>query len=194
MSARKSCPQTENPLSQNKILVVDDEQSMCQFLAIMLRRENYLVTAVTQGSEALEKMREEEFDVVITDIKMPEMDGLEVLSAVKKIDPNIPVIIMTAFASQRSAIEAVNRGAFQYLEKNAKNDDIKMVVKNALEMRKVRTENVYLKRQLRKSHEEREIIADQRIRDADIWRASVRPRLLAKWKASGEKLEESRSE
>src|SRR5205814_8016794 len=100
-------------MPQNKILVVDDEQSMCQFLALMLRREGYLVTAVTRGQEALEKVREEEFDVVITDIKMPEMDGLEVLSGVKKVDPTIPVVIMTAFASQRSAIEAVNRGAFQ---------------------------------------------------------------------------------
>ncbi|HVP39901.1 MAG TPA: sigma-54 dependent transcriptional regulator [Candidatus Saccharimonadales bacterium] len=145
-------------MAQNKILVVDDEQSMCQFLALMLRRDGYLVTPVTSGQEALDKLREEEFDVVITDIKMPEMDGLEVLSSVKKLDPGIPVIILTAFASQRSAIEAVNRGAFQYLEKNAKNDDIKMVVKSALEMRRVRSENSFLKRQLRKSHEEREII------------------------------------
>jgi DNA-binding NtrC family response regulator len=145
-------------MAQNKILVVDDEQSMCQFLALMLRREGYLVTAVNRGQEALDLLREEEFDVVITDIKMPEMDGLEVLTNVKKLDPGLPVIILTAFASQRSAIEAVNRGAFQYLEKNAKNDDIKMVVKSALEMRRVRSENTFLKRQLRKSHEEREII------------------------------------
>ncbi|MBI5835648.1 MAG: sigma-54-dependent Fis family transcriptional regulator [Candidatus Eisenbacteria bacterium] len=145
-------------MPQNKILVVDDEQSMCQFLSLMLRREGYLVTAVNRGQEALEKLKEEEFDVVITDIKMPEMDGLEVLTSVKKHDPGIPVIILTAFASQRSAIEAVNRGAFQYLEKNAKNDDIKMVVKSALEMRKVRSENTFLKRQLRRTHEEREII------------------------------------
>jgi DNA-binding NtrC family response regulator len=145
-------------MAQNKILVVDDEQSMCQFLALMLRREGYLVTAVNRGQEALDLLREEEFDVVVTDIKMPEMDGLEVLTNVKKLDPGLPVIILTAFASQRSAIEAVNRGAFQYLEKNAKNDDIKMVVKSALEMRRVRSENTFLKRQLRKSHEEREII------------------------------------
>ena len=96
---------------------------------------------------------------MITDIKMPgEIDGLGVLSGVKKIDPSIPVVIRTAFASQKSAIEALNRGAYQYLEKSAKNDEIRLVIKNALAMRRVQSENVLLKRQLKRTDDSKEII------------------------------------
>jgi DNA-binding NtrC family response regulator len=145
-------------MSAEKILVVDDEQSMTQFLSIVLRKEGYTVTTVNNGRDALEKVKAEAFDVVITDIKMPGMDGIQLLHGIKKHDPALPVIIMTAYASQQSAIEAVNLGAFQYLIKNAKNDEIKLIVRNALEMRKVRTENLFLKRELKKGHEEKSII------------------------------------
>ena len=141
-----------------KILVVDDEQSMTQFLGIVLRKEGYQVVTVNNGREALEKVKTEGPDVVITDIKMPGMDGIQLLQGIKKHDPGIPVVIMTAYASQQSAIEAVNLGAFQYLIKNAKNDEIKLIVRNALEMRKVRVENQYLKRELKKGHEDKVII------------------------------------
>src|SRR5437870_3430101 len=141
-----------------KILVVDDEQSMAQFLAIVLRKEGYQVSTVQSGRDALDKVRAENFDVVITDIRMPGMDGIQLLQGIKKHDPSVPVVIMTAYASQQSAIDAVNLGAFQYLIKNAKNDEIKLVVRNALEMRKVREENQYLKRELRKGHDEKTII------------------------------------
>jgi DNA-binding NtrC family response regulator len=142
----------------HKILIVDDEQSMAQFLAIVLRKEGYDVATVNNGRDALEKVKSETFDVVITDIKMPGMNGIQVLEGIKKHDPGLPVVIMTAYASQQSAIEAVNLGAFQYLIKNAKNDEIKLVVRNALEMRRVKTENQYLKRELKKGHEENTII------------------------------------
>src|SRR2546428_4221045 len=149
-----------------KILVVDDEQSMAQFLGIVLRKEGYQVTTVNNGREALEKAKAEGFDVVITDIKMPGMDGIQLLQQIKKHDPSLPVVIMTAYASQQSAIDAVNHGAFQYLIKNAKNDEIKLVVRNALEMRKVRSENLFLKRELKKGHDERTIIgsSDEMVR------------------------------
>jgi DNA-binding NtrC family response regulator len=147
-------------MAGEKILVVDDEASMTQFLSIVLKKEGYQVTAVNHGKDAVERAKSESFDVAITDYKMPGADGIEVLSALKKIDPDLPVILMTAFASQKSAIEAVNLGAFQYLEKNAKNEEIRVVVKNALEMRKVQNENSYLKRELKRSHEEKEIIGN----------------------------------
>jgi DNA-binding NtrC family response regulator len=146
-------------VSGERILLVDDEESMLQFLSILLAKEGYEVHIARSGREALEKVEEENYDVVITDIKMPgEIDGLGVLSGVKKIDPGIPVVIRTAFASQKSAIEALNRGAYQYLEKSAKNDEIRLVVKNAVAMRRVQSENVYLKRQIKKSDESRDII------------------------------------
>jgi DNA-binding NtrC family response regulator len=141
-----------------KILVVDDEQSMAQFLGIVLRKEGYNVTTANNGRDALEKVKTDNFDAVITDIKMPGMDGIQLLQGIKKLDPSMPVVIMTAYASQQSAIDAVNLGAFQYLIKNAKNDEIKLVVKNAIEMRKVRAENLFLKRELRKGHDEKTII------------------------------------
>ena len=153
-------------MSAEKILVVDDEQSMTQFLSIVLRKEGYQVTAVSNGRDALERAKAENFDVVITDIKMPGMDGIQLLNQIKKYDPSLPVVIMTAYASQQSAIDAVNHGAFQYLIKNAKNDEIKLVVRNALELRKVRSENLFLKRELKKGHEEKTIIgsSDEMVR------------------------------
>ena len=153
-------------MSVEKILVVDDEQSMAQFLGIVLRKEGYQVTTVNNGRDALEKVKADNFDAVITDIKMPGMDGIQLLQGIKKLDPSMPVVIMTAYASQQSAIDAVNLGAFQYLIKNAKNDEIKLVVRNAIEMRRVRAENLFLKRELRRGHDEKSIIgsSDEMVR------------------------------
>jgi len=145
-------------MAQEKILVVDDEESMVQFMTVLLRREGYEVITAASGPQALELLQESSVDAVVTDLKMPGMDGIELLDRIKKHDETLPVIIMTAYASQRSAIDALNLGAFQYLEKHAKNDDIKLVVRNALALRKVRSENSYLKRQLQKSHSVKEII------------------------------------
>jgi DNA-binding NtrC family response regulator len=145
-------------MSAEKILVVDDEPSMTQYLGIVLRKEGFQVTTVNNGRDALDKVMSDHFDVVITDLKMPGMDGIQLLEGIKKHDPSLPVVLMTAYASQQSAIDAVNLGAFQYLIKNAKNDEIKLIVRNAIEMRRVRVENQFLKRELRKGHEERTII------------------------------------
>jgi DNA-binding NtrC family response regulator len=127
-------------MALERILIVDDEESMCQYLSIMLQKEGYEVVAVRSGVDALREAKARKFDLAISDIKMREMDGIQVLSGLKAIDPDIPVIIMTAYASQKTAIDAVNKGAFHYLIKHAKNDEIKMVVSNALEMRRARVE------------------------------------------------------
>jgi len=145
-------------MAGEKILVVDDEQSMTQYLGIVLRKEGFEVITANGGREGLERAKTDAPDVVITDIKMPGMDGIQLLQSIKKHDPAIPVVIMTAYASQQSAIDAVNMGAFQYLIKNAKNDEIKLVVRNALEMRRVRQENQYLKRELKRGHDGKTII------------------------------------
>lgn len=145
-------------MAGEKILIVDDEKSMCQFLSIMLRKEGYKITTVHSGRKALERINNERFDVVLTDIKMSGMDGIEVLTEIKKTDPAVPVIIMTAYASQKTAIDAVNKGAFHYLIKHAKNDEIKMVVRNALDMKRVKAENNFLRRQLKKSSDSKAII------------------------------------
>ena len=128
-------------MAGERILIVDDEESMCQYLSIMLQKEGFEVTAVRRGVDALREAKASRFDLVITDIKMREMDGIQVLSGIKAIDPEVPVIIMTAYASQKSAIDAVNKGAFHYLIKHAKNDEIKMVVHNAIEMRRLKKDS-----------------------------------------------------
>jgi len=145
-------------MTGEKILIVDDEKSMCQFLSIMLRKEGYQITAVNNGKKGLDQIKSQKFDLVITDIKMSGMDGIELLGEIKKLDRTMPVIIMTAYASQKTAIDAVNNGAFHYLIKHAKNDEIRMVVRNALDMKRVRTENHLLKRQLKKSSDMKTII------------------------------------
>jgi len=145
-------------MAGERILIVDDEKSMCQYLSIMLKKEGYEIKTVNSGKKAVNAIKESNFDVVITDIKMEGMDGIEVLKAVKEIDPTVPVIIMTAYASQKTAIEALNKGAFYYLIKRAKNEEIKMVIRNALDMHKVRNENLFLKKQLKKKDEFKEII------------------------------------
>ncbi len=146
-------------MAGEKILIVDDEKSMCQYLSIMLKKEGYKVKTASSGNKAVSEVKSSNFDVVITDIRMEGMDGIELLSAVKELDPSLPVIIMTAYASQKTAIEALNRGAFHYLIKRAaKNDQIKMVIRNALDVRRVRSENTFLKKQLRNKDDFKEII------------------------------------
>ncbi|HVP57828.1 MAG TPA: sigma-54 dependent transcriptional regulator [bacterium] len=152
-------------MAGERILVVEDEEGMREFLRILLTKEGYDVLAFEEGSGALEAFKDENFHVVITDIKMPGMDGMEVLARVKEIDPSIPVIIMTGHGSMETAIEAVNRDAFAYLLKQARNDEIKQLVKKAVEMRLLQKENRLLKQQLKKSLTDRPTIGkSQKIR------------------------------
>ncbi|MBN1163507.1 MAG: sigma-54-dependent Fis family transcriptional regulator [Candidatus Krumholzibacteriota bacterium] len=146
-------------MAGEKILIVDDEKSMCQYLSIMLKKEGYQVKTVTDGKKAVQEIKSSNYDVVITDIRMEGVDGIEVLSAAKEIDSTLPVIIMTAYASQKTAITALNKGAFYYLIKRAaKNEEIKMVVRNALDIHRVKNENVFLKKQLKKKDSYKEVI------------------------------------
>ena len=145
-------------MSLERILVVDDEESMCQYLSILLRKEGYEVLTANSGSEALRVLESESVDLVMTDIQMPKMDGIQLLKGIKGLDPNIPVIIMTAYASEQSAIEAVNLGAFCYLQKHSKNDEIKMFVRNALALKQARSENTQLKQELTRKTSKMKVI------------------------------------
>ena len=147
-------------MERPSILIIDDEESMCRFLTVLLEKEGYRVVSSTTGRAALALLDDETFDVVITDLKMPDMDGIQVLEGIKAKCPSVPVVILTAYASTPSAIEALNKGAYQYLEKKAKNDEIALVVKNALSMGRLQTENHALKRQLRRSRTDRKIIGN----------------------------------
>ncbi|HEX9021783.1 MAG TPA: sigma-54 dependent transcriptional regulator [Nitrospirota bacterium] len=131
-----------------KILVVDDEQSMRDFLAIMLKKEGHEVVAAENGRDALKAVQAEIFDLVVTDVKMPGADGIEVLKTVKDVSPETVVIMITAFATAETAVEAMKLGAYDYIIKPFKIDEIKLIISNSLEKRHLRKENILLKREM----------------------------------------------
>jgi two-component system response regulator PilR (NtrC family) len=131
-----------------KILIVDDERSMRDVLGIMLKRAGYMVTEAADGEEAIAQINKEIFDLVITDLKMPKVGGLEVLKAVKEVSPETVVLLITAFASTESAVEAMKRGAYDYLTKPFQIDEVQLIIRNALERRRLSTENILLKREM----------------------------------------------
>jgi len=123
---------------------------MGSFLSIMLGKEGYRVKSTTSGKKGIEFFRNEIFDLVITDMKMREVSGLDVLREVKKISPKVPVIVITAFASTESAVEAMKLGAYDYITKPFKNEEIKLTVKKAMQRKKLEDENLYLKEEFKK--------------------------------------------
>jgi two-component system response regulator PilR (NtrC family) len=133
-------------MAHGRILVVDDEDSIREYLAMMLEREGYEVQAAADGKKAVRLSSKESFDAVITDIQLPGMTGIDLLGAFRESDPTVPIIIVTGHASQESAIEALNLGAFYYLLKPVSNEELKQVVRNALEVRRLREEKVDLER------------------------------------------------
>jgi DNA-binding NtrC family response regulator len=135
-------------VNPSKILVVDDERDICRALEFLLSREGYRVVTAASGQEALRKLETEDFDLVITDLKMEGMDGMQVLENSLALRPNIIAVIMTAFASVESAVEAMKKGASDYLVKPFINEDVKMTVKRLLEHKKVVQENIALRQQL----------------------------------------------
>lgn len=135
-------------MAHGRILVVDDEDSIREYLAMMLEREGYEVQAAADGKKAVRLSSKESFDAVITDIQLPGMTGIDLLGAFRESDPTVPIIIVTGHASQESAIEALNLGAFYYLLKPVSNEELKQVVRNALEVQRLREENLDLERAL----------------------------------------------
>ncbi len=135
---------TKNP----KILVVDDEESMCNFMEIMLRKEGYSVSTAQSAKAAVGMIEQENPDLVISDIMMPDMSGIDLLVETKKRHESMHFVVMTAFASVDSAVDALKRGADDYITKPFKVDEIKHVIKNLLENDELRSENQKLKDEL----------------------------------------------
>lgn len=133
----------------DKILVVDDERSMRDFLSIMLKKAGYDVTTAVDGEEAVKILHKDIFDLVITDLKMPKVDGLQVLKTVKELSPDTVVIVITAFASTETTVEAMKEGAYDYITKPFQNDEMKIRIKKALEKRRLSAENILLKKELK---------------------------------------------
>jgi two-component system response regulator PilR (NtrC family) len=141
-----------------RILVVDDERSMRELLAIVLGREGYEVVAAENGRQALDELERRPVDLLISDIHMPDMTGLDVLRTAKGMNPDLAGIMVTAFASTETAIEALRMGAYDYIHKPFNVDELKIVVQGALERRRLKRENVLLKRALGERHQFANII------------------------------------
>jgi len=128
-----------------RILVVDDEKSMCDFLEIMLKKEGYNVTATTDPKEALAALEKDFFHMVLTDIRMPEVDGFEILRRAKELNPDTLVIMITAYGSPEGAVEAMKQGAYDYITKPFQVDEVKLTIRKALERYLLWEENVRLR-------------------------------------------------
>jgi len=131
-----------------KILVIDDDPSIRNMLEIVLKKSGYDVTCTDSGKSALEKLKKETFDLIISDIKMPDITGIELLKKIKAINPEIPVILITAFASANDAVEAMKLGAEDYVTKPFNLDELRIIIHRALYKRSMEKENIQLKSRL----------------------------------------------
>ena len=133
-----------------RVLVVDDERAILDTVEILLRGEGFDATVMQNARDAIARFEEIRPDVVLSDIRMPGITGLEVLAAVRERDPEVPVILMTAQASLQSAVKAVNEGAYYYLQKPFSNDDLVALCRRAADTRRLSRENKALKREIRR--------------------------------------------
>jgi two-component system, NtrC family, response regulator AtoC len=132
-----------------EILVVDDEAHMRELIVKVLAREGYSVQSLPRGQEVLQTLEEAPADLVISDIRMPEMDGLTLLQQVKRVAPETSVLMMTAFGSIDTAVQAIKAGAYDYLTKPFKNDELTVVVRRAMEERRLQAEVRALREEVR---------------------------------------------
>jgi two-component system response regulator HydG len=132
------------------VLVVDDESGILESLRILLRNEGFEPILAHGGKKGLEMLAGPSPDIVLTDIRMPGVTGVEVLAAARQRDPDVPVILMTAQATLQSAMQAVNEGAFYYIQKPFRNDELIAILKRAAEHRQLRVENKSLKQEIKR--------------------------------------------
>jgi len=132
------------------ILIVDDESGILDTLRILLRKEGFEVTTAQGGKAGLDQIRSGNHDILLTDVRMPQVSGLDILQAAKEQDPMTPVILMTAQASLQTAIQAVNQGAFYYIQKPFSNEEMLAILRRACEYRQIRVENRQLKQDIRR--------------------------------------------
>ena len=135
-----------------RILVVDDEMIVCESCKRILEEEGYEVEAALSGKEAFEKMKANSFDIVITDLKMPGIDGMEVLRTFRKEYPDSIIIMITGFSTVETAVEAMKLGAFDYIPKPFTPDEVSIVVKKAIEKKSLMAENIYLRQELQEKY------------------------------------------
>jgi len=136
--------------SKPSVLVIDDESAILDTLRILLKKEGFEVTTAQGGKAGVEQIRTGTHDIILSDVRMPQVSGLDIVEAAREQDPMTPVILMTAQASLQTAIGAVNAGAFYYLQKPFANDELVAILRRACEFRAVRVENKQLKQEIRR--------------------------------------------
>jgi two-component system response regulator PilR (NtrC family) len=137
---------------QARILVVDDELSMREFLTILLEREGYLAEAAPDAETALRLLAAGGFDLVISDVNMPQVDGLALLEEIKRLNADTAVLMITAFSTAEQAVEAMKLGAYDYIAKPFRVEEIKVLVRNALEKRRLQQENIRLRQEVQERY------------------------------------------
>jgi two-component system response regulator PilR (NtrC family) len=137
---------------RSKILVVDDEESIREFLDIMLRKEGYEVTCAEDGQKAIETLKKKNFDMIISDLQMPRVTGMELLKHVRDTYPETFFMIITAFGTTESAVDAMKMGAYDYITKPFKIDEVRINIANALKSRNLEVENRSLKKELQREY------------------------------------------
>lgn len=164
--------------TQSQILVVDDEKKICEFLQVLLGREGYSVEAAHDAAEALERVSRDSFNMVITDLKMPGMDGFELVTRLKQLKPDVPVVMITGYATVETAVKALRHGVDDYVTKPFNIEELRRVVSRSLQT-------------ARMEHENRELI--QRLKETNVELARHRLLLAEKVRKTGSELQEARA-
>ncbi len=135
-------------MSGQKILIVDDEKSMCEFLEIMLKKDGYDITSTTSGENAMDLLDNNLYSMVLTDVRMPGVNGFEVLRKTKEVSPDTVVIMITAYGSPEGAVNAIKEGAYDYITKPFRVEDVKLTIKKSLERSNLIKENIRLRQEV----------------------------------------------
>ncbi|MDP2993223.1 MAG: sigma-54 dependent transcriptional regulator, partial [Deltaproteobacteria bacterium] len=135
------------------ILIVDDEKNYLVVLKELLSEENYEVITAENALQALEIFKESDLDLVLTDMKMPNMDGIELLENIRSVNSEIPVIVMTAYATVEKAVKAMKKGAFDYVTKPFQNEELKIAVRKAIDLYKLKRENLNLRHEVSRKYQ-----------------------------------------
>jgi two-component system response regulator HydG len=141
---------TERSNSAPNVLIIDDEAGILDSLRILLKNEGFVPHVALGGKAGLEQIESLSPDIVLSDVRMPTVSGMQVLTAARQRDPETPVILMTAQATLQSAMQAVNEGAFYYIQKPFRNDELVAILRRAAEHRRLRVENISLKQEIRR--------------------------------------------
>lgn len=147
-----NCPVRRNNYMETKILIVDDELSMREFLCILLEREGYQVHQADSAEAALTLLETGSYALVVSDVKMPGMDGLTLLEKIKQLSQDTAVLVMTAFSTAEQAVAAMKLGAYDYIAKPFNVEEIKILVRNALEKRSLTKENIRLRQEVQERY------------------------------------------